>query len=167
VLLTGGHAKDMRGYLESELVQRLVLEFMREDKPVAAICHGVLIPARAIDPETGKSILHGRKTTALPKAQELSAWAMTGLWLGSYYRTYKKTVEEEVSEALARPEDFEAGSFTALREGPEKDLGFVVRDGNYVSARYYVDAYKFAETFLSMLAERTAVRMHEAASAEA
>lgn len=167
VLLTGGHAEDMKSYLESEIVQRLVAEHMKAQKPVGAICHGVLIPARAIDPETGKSVLHGRRTTALPKAQELSAWAMTGLWLGSYYRTYKKTVEEEVTEILARPEHFEPGSFTAMREGPAKDRGFVVRDGNYVSARYYVDAYRLAETFLSVLAEYTAARMREAAAAEA
>jgi protease I len=165
VLLTGGHADDMKGYLESEIIQRLVVEFMREDKPVAAICHGVLIPARAIDPETGKSVLHGRKTTALPKAQELSAWAMTGLWLGSYYRTYQKTVEDEVTEALARPEDFEAGPFTASRESPDnQEIGFVVRDRNYVSARYYVDAYQFADAFVRLLEEQAEARSHEVAA---
>jgi protease I len=157
VVLTGGHAPDMKPYLESELLQRLVCTHMKAGKPVGAICHGVLIAARAIDPETGKSVLYGRKTTALTKAQELSAWAMTGLWLGSYYRTYKKTVQEEVTEALARPEDFETGSFTAKREGPDKqELGFVVRDGNYVSARYYVDAYRFAETYAKLLTELAA-----------
>jgi putative intracellular protease/amidase len=156
VLLTGGHAKDMKSYLESEAVQALVIAHMKAGKPVGAICHGVLIPARAIDPETGKSILHGRKTTALTKKQELSAWAMTGLWLGSYYRTYKQTVQDEVTRALARPEDFETGSFTAAREGPDKpEVGFAVRDGNYVSARYYVDAYRFAELYLSVLAEQS------------
>ncbi|MFO7567999.1 MAG: type 1 glutamine amidotransferase domain-containing protein [Enhygromyxa sp.] len=168
VLLTGGHAEDMKSYLESEIVQSLVVAHFKAGKPVGAICHGVLVPARAIDPETGESVLHGRKTTALPRVQELSAWAMTGLWLGSYYRTYKKTVEEEVSEALASPEDFEAGPFTMQREGPDKpEIGFVVRDGNYVSGRYYVDAYRFAETFVSVLAEHTAARMREAASAPA
>ncbi len=159
VLLTGGHAEDMKSYLESPELQRLVVAHMREDKPVAAICHGVLIPARAIDPQTGKSVLYGRKTTALTKAQELSAWAMTGLWLGSYYRTYKQTVQDEVSAALARPEDFETGSFTAAREGPQQaQVGFVVRDGNYVSARYYVDAYRFAETFAAVLDEQAKAR---------
>jgi putative intracellular protease/amidase len=160
VVLTGGHASDMKSYLESKLVQALVVAHMQAGKPVGAICHGVLIPARAIDPETGKSILHGRKSTALTKAQELSAWAMTGLWLRSYYRTYKQTVQAEVSEALAQAEDFETGSFTISREGPDKpEVGFAMRDGNYVSARYYVDAYRFAELYLSVLAERTAAAM--------
>ena len=163
VVLTGGHAEDMKSYLESKPVQELVTAHMRANKPVGAICHGVLIPARAIDPETGKSVLRGRKTTALTNIQELSAWAMTGLWLGSYYRTYKQTVQDEVTAALARPDDFEAGSFTAGREGPDKtDVGFVVRDGNYVSARYYVDAYRFAETFLTVLREQAQVHAHAA-----
>jgi protease I len=160
VVLTGGHAKDMKSYLDSELVQELVRAHMQAGKPVGAICHGVLIPARAIDPATGKSILYGRKTTALTSAQELSAWAMTGLWLGSYYRTYKQTVQAEVTAALARPEDFATGSFTVSREGPDKpEIGFAMRDGNYVSARYYVDAYRFAKTYLSVLAEQTAEAM--------
>jgi putative intracellular protease/amidase len=155
VVLTGGHAEDMKSYLESKQVQDLVVAHMRANKPVGAVCHGVLIPARAIDPETGKSVLYGRKTTALTKAQELSAWAMTGLWLGSYYRTYKQTVQDEVTAALAKPDDFETGSFTAGREGPDKpEIGFVVRDGNYVSARYYGDAYRFAETFMTVVGER-------------
>jgi protease I len=167
VLLTGGHAEDMKSYLESRELQNLVVAHMRAQKPVAAICHGVLIPARAIDAETGKSVLHGRKTTALTKAQELSAWAMTGLWLGSYYRTYKQTVQDEVTAALAKPDDFETGSFTTAREGPERDVGFAVRDGNYVSARYYVDAYRFAELFATVLEEQQKIREHEAAHADA
>lgn len=165
VVLTGGHASDMKSYLESEPVQQLVRAHLQAGKPVGAICHGVLIPARAIDPATGKSSLHGRKTTALTRAQELSAWMMTGLWLGSYYRTYKQTVQAEVTDALARAEDFETGSFTLEREGPDRpEVGFVVRDGNYVSARYYVDAYRFAEAYLSLLAERTAATMRAASA---
>jgi hypothetical protein len=30
----------------------------------------------------------------------------------------------------------------------------VLRDDNYVSARFYVDTYKFARVFLEVLAER-------------
>lgn len=157
VLLTGGHAPAMKPYLESTSIQDLVVAHMRADKPVGAICHGVLVAARAIDPETGRSVLHGRKTTALTKALELSAWAMTGLWLGSYYRTYPQTVQDEVTAALATPRDFETGDFTIAREGPaRRDVGFVVRDGNYVSARYYVDAYRFARAFADVVAERAA-----------
>jgi protease I len=154
VMLTGGHAPGMKPYLESEPLQALVATYMLADKPVAAICHGVLIPARARDPNTGRSVLYGRKTTALTKAQELSAFAMTAMWLGRYYRTYAPTVEDEVRGALASPDDFQTGGFSLGREGPDKrDYGFVVRDRNYLSARYYVDAYKFADAFVELLAE--------------
>jgi protease I len=155
VLLTGGHAPSMKDYLEAKPLQDLVGQFLSVGKPVGAICHGVLIPARAREPGTDRSALHGRRSTALTNAQELSAYAMTGLWLGSYYRTYAQTVQDEVTQALAKPEDFETGPFTLGREGPDKrDYGFTVRDGNYLSARYYVDAYKFADEFVALLAER-------------
>jgi protease I len=154
VILTGGHEPGMKPYLESELVQKFVAELMLADKPVGAICHGVLIPARARDPQTGRSILYGRMTTALTRAQELSAWAMTGLWLRRYYRTYRDTVEEEVTKALASKRDFIPGPFSIMREGPDKPkVGFTVRDGNYLSARFYMDAYRFAQEFVAMLAE--------------
>lgn len=151
-ILTGGHAPGMKPYLESEIVQSFVSKLMLASKPVGAICHGVLVAARARDPGTGRSILYGRKTTALTRAQELSAWAMTGLWLRSYYRTYDDTVQGEVTKALASPSDFIAGPFSVRREGPRKPkIGFTVRDGNYLSARFYVDAYKFADEFVAML----------------
>jgi protease I len=154
VVLTGGHAPGMKPYLESTHVQALVAEYMIADKLVAAICHGVLIPARAHDPNTGRSVLHGRKTTALTRSLELSAFAMTAMWLGRYYRTYAPTVEDEVRSALASRDDFLSGPFLLGREGPDKrGYGFVVRDRNYLSARYYVDAYKFADTLVEMLAE--------------
>ncbi|WP_346017015.1 type 1 glutamine amidotransferase domain-containing protein [Pseudenhygromyxa sp. WMMC2535] len=153
LLLTGGHASGMKRYLESPEIQTLVVQHMRADKPVGAICHGVLVPARAEDPQTGRSVLHGRKTTGLSKAQEMSAWAMTGLWLGSYYRTYSTTVQEEVSQALASPDDFIPGPISLRREGPERDHGHTVRDGNYLSAGYYVDAYQFARDYVAMLDE--------------
>lgn len=60
----------MRGYLESELPQRLVAEFFAAGKAVGAICRGVVLAARATDPGTGRSVLHGRRTTALTWALE-------------------------------------------------------------------------------------------------
>ncbi len=155
VVLTGGHAKAMKPYLESEQVQELVARLLLSGRPVGAICHGVLVASRARDPATGRSILYGRKTTALTRAQEMSAWAMTGLWLRNYYRTYPQTVEEEVTAALASPADFLPGPFSMSREGPDRrDFGFSVRDGNYLSGRYYGDAYRFAEVFLAMVQGR-------------
>src|SRR4051794_32650880 len=48
LVLPGGHAKGMRQYLASELLQRKVTDFWRLDRPVGAICHGVLVLARAV-----------------------------------------------------------------------------------------------------------------------
>src|SRR6478672_9461857 len=48
LLLPGGHrARGMREFLESEIVQGHVASFFDEEKPVAAICHGVLLAAAA------------------------------------------------------------------------------------------------------------------------
>src|SRR5207249_8678419 len=56
LFLAGGHAPGMRQYLGSEVVQRLVAAFFATTKPIAAICHGVLVAARA-------NVLRGLKTT--------------------------------------------------------------------------------------------------------
>jgi putative intracellular protease/amidase len=152
VHLTGGHAPGMRSYLESAAVHRLVARHMADNKPVGAICHGVLAVARSKDPETGHSVLHGRKTTGLMRNQELAAWALTGLWLGSYYRTYEQTVADEVSEMLASPADFINGPFSLTRESPERpEHGFTVHDGNYLSARFPGDAYRYAAEFVELV----------------
>lgn len=154
LVLTGGHAPGMKSYLDAEAVHRIVAVHMMADKPVGAICHGVLAVARARHPDTGQSVLHGRRSTSLTRAQELTAWSLTGLWLGSYYRTYARTVQAEVTAALATPDHFVAGPFSIRREGPGQERGFVLRDGNYLSARFYVDTYRFARAFVELLAEK-------------
>jgi protease I len=90
-------------------------------------------------------VLHGRRTTALLRTQELSAWAMTALWLGRYYRTSPQTVEAEVRAALARPEDFVSGPLPLQRDSlGDVGPGFTVRDDHYLSARWPGDAHRFA-----------------------
>ena len=151
LLLPGGHAKGMRPYLESERLQSAVVGFFAHRKVVGAICHGVLLAARS-RLATGTSVLHGRKTTGLTKLMELSAWALTSLYLGDYYRTYPTTVEDEVRAALARPEDFLTGPLALTRDSPRRlDAGFTVRDGNYLSARWPGDAHRFASELARML----------------
>lgn len=152
LVLPGGHAPGMTTYLESSELQALVAAFMAADKPVGAICHGVVLAARSAEPDTGKSVLHGRKTTALTRSMEMSAFNLTRLWLGDYYRTYPTPVQDEVTAALAAPDDFAEGPFAVLRDTPDKlDRGFTVRDANYLSARWPGDAYRFAHEFAQML----------------
>ena len=180
LLLPGGHrARGMRAYVDSPLLQALVAAFFAADKPVAAICHGVLLAARSRDAKTGRSVLHGRKTTALTWRQERSASAIARIsrfWDPLYYRTYPEapgqpagfmSVEAEVKRALASPSDFldvPAGAPDHWRKTANlaRDTmddarpAWVVRDGDYVSARWPGDAHTFAKTFAGVLAERQA-----------
>jgi protease I len=152
LLLPGGHAKGMRPYLESKILQEIIVEFFESNKPVGAICHGVLLAARSINPKTGKSVLYQYKTTSLLNKQEMLAYQMTRLWLNDYYLTYDITVEDEVKSFLENQDQFYLGSNPLFRDS-EKNLthGFVLQDRNYISARWPGDAHKFGFTFLSLL----------------
>jgi putative intracellular protease/amidase len=152
LLLAGGHAPGMRQYLGSERVQALTVEFFASDKPIAAICHGVLVAARSKRSD-GTSVLHGVRTTCLPKYMERSAYLATFWRRGRYYRTYPAYVEDEVRAALAKPEDFERGPRELSKRGTRDDdsPAFVVEDGRYVSARWPGDAYLIAKKLLARL----------------
>lgn len=153
LLLPGGHAPGMKQYLASPVLQAKVAEFASLGRPIAAICHGVLVLARAQDPSTGRSLLHGRRSTCLPKYMEGLAYALSFWKLGRYYRTYPAYVEEEVSAALASPGDFVRGPITLGTRGTvATDRGaFVCEDGNYISARWPGDAYLFARKLIERL----------------
>jgi protease I len=153
ILLPGGHDKGVKEYLESTILQNLIVAFFGAKKPVAAICHGVVLAARSIDPETGKSVIHNRKTTALLKSQENAAYQMTRLWLKDYYLTYPGvTVQDEVSAALEDKANFIEGPTPVLRDDLKHLYrGFTVKDQNYVSARWPGDAYSFGLEFIKML----------------
>lgn len=153
LILAGGHAPGMRQYLGSATLQRQVARFWALERPVGAICHGVLVLARAEDPATGRSVLADKRTTCLPKTMERSAYLATAWRLGKYYRTYPMYVEDEVRAALNDPQaQFDAGR-RELRRGTATDdsPAFVVEDGRYVSARWPGDAYLFAKRFIALL----------------
>jgi len=154
LLLAGGHAPGMRQYLGSAELQAKVAAFWALKRPVGAICHGVLVAARSIDPATERSVLHGHKTTCLPGYMERLAFYLTAWKLGRYYRTYPDYVEAEVRAALADPEaDFVRGPITLGPRGTADDDGpaFVVEDDLYVSARWPGDAWLFARKLLERL----------------
>jgi putative intracellular protease/amidase len=175
LLLPGGHrARGMRDYLESKILQNIVVSFFEAEKPVAAICHGVLLAARSISKRTGRSVLWGYQTTTLTWAFENSAWSVarfTRFWDPNYYRTYLEqagqpkgymSVQQEVTRALADPKDFrdvpkDDPHYRRKTSGLVRDTiddetpAFVVRDRNYVSARWPGDVHTFAKTFAGML----------------
>ncbi|MEO7092939.1 MAG: type 1 glutamine amidotransferase domain-containing protein, partial [Polyangiales bacterium] len=154
LLLAGGHAPRMRQYLGSEVLQQKVAAFWATGKPVAAICHGTIVLARARDAATGKSVLAQSRTTCLPGYMERLAYSLTFWKLGRYYRTYDAYVEEEVRGALDDQErQFLRGPTTLGAHGTMDDdsAAFVVDDGRYVSARWPGDAYAFARLFASKL----------------
>ena len=93
----------------------------------------------------------GRTARADP---ELIAWRLTRHYLGDYYRTYPTTVEDEVRSALARPEDFITGPLPLRRDSAVRlGVGFTVRDGDYLSARWPGDAHRFAAEFAAMIGQ--------------
>ncbi len=175
LVLPGGHrARGMRAYLESERLQALVLGAFDREMPVGAICHGVLLAARSIDPRTSRSVLYGRRTTALTWELERTGWRIgrvSRFWDPHYYRTYDElpgqppgymSVQAEVTRALAAPEDFldvDPSEAHARRKqgGRSRDTledprpAFVVQDGRYTSARWPGDAHTFARRFAESL----------------
>jgi putative intracellular protease/amidase len=186
MLLPGGHAKRMKTYLEDRTLQRFVADFFGSQdaagraKPVAAVCHGVLLAARSVSAKTGRSVLHGRKTTALTWRQERMGWLLSKyvvrFWDPNYYRTYVEkageapgfwSVEMEVRRALASAADFvdvpgdapdhflKTGGLA--HDGPDDSRpAWVVRDRDYVSARWPGDAHTLARIFLDVLDARRA-----------
>jgi putative intracellular protease/amidase len=177
LLLPGGHrARGMRSYIDSETLHRLVVDAFARGLKVAAICHGVLLAARSVDPATGHSVLYGRRTTALTWALERTAWRLarfTRFWDCNYYRTYTDepgqttgymSVQSEVTRALKNPADFrdvERGSshWRLKASGLARDTAadarpaFVVDDGDYVSARWPGDTHTFAKVLSQKLVE--------------
>jgi len=97
-------------------------------------------------------VLKGRKTTGLTRRMEMTAWALTRIYLGDYYRTYPTPLEDEVRSLLADPADFLEGPRSFARDTPaHPEIGFTVRDATYLSARWPGDAHRFAIEFDAML----------------
>jgi putative intracellular protease/amidase len=178
VLLPGGHrARGMRSYIESEVLQALVVDAFGRGILVAAICHGVLLAARSVDPSTGRSVLYGRETTGLTWDLERRAWQLariTRFWDPDYYRTYSEragdpvgymSVEAEVTRALEKPSDFcnvpkDSPHWRKQTSGMVRDTAtdarpaFVVDDGTYISARWPGDTHTFASAVSAKLSEK-------------
>ena len=183
MVLPGGHAPLMKQYLEDITLQGFVADFFDSvdesgnHKLIAAICHGVVLAVRCVSKKTGKSVLYGRRTTALTWALERSAWKLTKyyarFWDSTYYRIYMESkgeppgywsVEMEVKRGLEKEKDFlnvpkGTKHYFLKTSGIARDRlndsrpAWVVRDGNYVSARWPGDVFTFAKEFVALLNE--------------
>jgi len=181
LILPGGHAPRIKQYLEDQTLQDFVADFFEstnetgQHKPIAAVCHGVVLAARAISKTTNKSVLYGKKTTALTWKLENSAWQLTKylarFWDPDYYRTYTELageptgyrgVEQEIKRALESENDFldvpkNTPNYALKTSGVARDRinnskpAWVVQDGNYLSARWPGDVHTLATKFVEIL----------------
>ncbi|RLD73444.1 MAG: hypothetical protein DRJ10_17830, partial [Bacteroidetes bacterium] len=89
----------------------------------------------------------------LLKSQELLAYNMTKLWMKDYYLTYPEiTVEDEVTSVLSDSSNFLKGSSPLFRDNfTHLKRGFIVKDRNYISARWPGDIYNFSLEFIKMI----------------
>ncbi|KAL0484253.1 hypothetical protein AKO1_004811 [Acrasis kona] len=162
---SGGHAWGVKQYLGSEELQRKVSEFWSLDRPVAAICHGVLLVARSkLLNDQSKSVLTGKRVTCLTNFQEWTAYYATGLMVGNMFRTYEETTQDEVTRLMYNaPNKEEATKQDQIQKlfdvGPpaykkiwQIQEQFVVEDGNFLSARWPGDTMLIAHRFAQKLA---------------
>ncbi len=153
LLLAGGHAPGMKQFLESKVVQEKTAQFYKQDKCIGAICHGVLVLARSIDPQTGKSVLYNHKTTSLTKLLEMIGYASTFWLLGRRFRTYDSYVEDEVRAAVQDRRQYSTGLIP---------FPHVVVDRNLVTARYWLfDAAQYSMAFAGLVKRKYAGKQGE------
>ena len=141
--LPGGHAKGVKQYLESGVLQEKVAHFFYQNKLVGSICHGAIVLARTKDKNTGKSIVANRKLTALTKGLEKLAYYITAWKLKDYYRTYATYTQDEVENSLTHKSNFKTGSFMFKP--------FVCQDNNLITARWPKDIELYCKTLLKSL----------------
>ena len=146
LLLPGGHGPGNRQYLESTVLQGKVLQFYQQGKLIGAICHGVLVLARTVDPQTGKSVVYRHKVTAVPRSLDRFGYLADSWFLKRGYIMYACPVADEVRGCLERPENYS--------DGPGPMTPYVVSDGNLITSRWYRDAELFAERFTDELERR-------------
>lgn len=174
LIIPGGHkASGMRPFLENSILQNLILEFAQKNMPIGAICHGPLLLARTINPETNKSIIYGRKCTALTWDLEQKANKIANIlryWDKNYYRTYKEnknqnygfnSVEAEIKRLIGK-ENFinvpkNSNNYFIKTAGIFRDNendftpSFIVKDENILSARWPGDVHAFANEFVKII----------------
>ena len=104
--------------------------------------------SRKKDPEfrTGRSVLRGRRVTALTRRLERSGYLLTMWTLGKHFRTYPEYVQDEVIGAIGDPAKFEKGPLLPSYSNP-----YTLTDGNLITARWPGDARRLGEVLLARI----------------
>ncbi len=92
-----------------------------------------------------------------PEGKKASADSLTRLWLKDYYLTYPEiTIENETKSVLSDSDNFIKGPTPLIRDSQNHlNRDFVVKDRNYLSARWSGDAYTFSLEFIKMIQDLT------------
>ena len=183
LVLVGGHHPGMNTFLGSTILQEKISKFytLSTTRPIAAICHGTLCLSRATKKQDGgKSLLHGRRFTTLPKWLEYQGYLISnymsgGLLPGKEYQlstTWPVFVEDEIRKAIMDDGDGKAttelliGPYDVLSpilpgnaQSPSRNAFVVVDDNNdgerdgppLVTARFWSDSYLWAIKFGEVL----------------
>ena len=170
LLLGGGHrARGMREYLESIVLQRITAEFFADEKPVGAICHGVVLAARS--KRRWPAVLYGRKPRrCLGRWNAGQCLAHVGrFWDRNYYRTYTEATGAtrgimlcsrrsrahspalRISSTFPRAIPSSRKTSGTARDTVTNDRRLGGADENYVSARWPATIHSFASTFAEVL----------------
>lgn len=154
MIFPGGHGEGIKSMLESDILHQKIVQCFNQNKIIGALCTGVLTVARSINPQTQKSVLFHKKTTAVTRWMELSGWYLTRHYFNDYYRVYPITAQDEIEVLLNNKNQFVAGGFRVFPMTYTKHFlhyQFTVLDGNYLSGRWPGDCCRFAGDLLRLV----------------
>ena len=163
MILIGGHAAGMNTFLNSETMQTKLSEFYNLKRPIAAICHGVLILSRTKNKD-GKSLIHDRKVCALPMWLEIQAYLITAGICGVPAKEYQLSttwpnyvqgeIQKEASEFVVGPYHVLAPLFPGTATNHFNAFAyedFPEGKSPLVTARFWSDSYLWTNKFAALL----------------
>lgn len=176
VFIGGGHHPVMSTLLNAHVLHEAVRHYWTLNKPVAAVCHGVLVLSRA-----GIFNTYTLNTTAVPRYLEAQGYLLTKYLagMGDYQlsTTLQRYTQDEIEDAIYKgitqtPFDapqqqhddasntsqstptshFISGPYDLLAPLMPGSLhdhthAFIVEDNHYLSGRFWGDAYLLALRF--------------------
>jgi putative intracellular protease/amidase len=128
VFLSGGHGA-MWDFADNKILKQLLEEFIRENKPVGAVCHGVA-GFTSLQNNKGESLIKGKRLTAFSNSEEQSAGLTT-------------TVPFLLETRLV--------SLGALYSKGIDYLSYVVTDGNIVTGQNPASSEEAAKKIIILL----------------